>query len=287
MGGRVRHVVAVVGPTASGKSALGVAVATGLGGEVVNADAMQLYRGMDIGTAKTPLSERGGVPHHLLDVLDVAEPANVASFQESARHAIADCHARGVIPVLVGGSSLYVRAVIDDLDFPGTDPQVRGRWAEELQRVGAPALHAHLADIDPAAATQILPSNGRRVVRALEVNELTGRPFTATMPARESIYGHLTMIGLQVTRDALDERLTTRVDQMWEAGLLDEVRRLRDVGLDHGQTAGRAIGYSQAIAQLDGHLDEAEAKAETVQATRKFARRQDRLFHQDPRIHWL
>ncbi len=285
--GRLRHVVVVIGPTASGKSALALALAAGLGGEVVNADAMQLYRGMDIGTAKTPPTDRGGVRHHLLDVLDVTESASVAAFQRDARRAIDDCHSRGVTPVLTGGSSLYVRAVIDQLEFPGTDPAVRARWAAELDDRGAEALHAVLAERDPAAAAHILPSNGRRIVRALEVIELTGQPFIATMPAHESIYPHLTMIGLDVPRADLDVRLAARVDQMWDAGLLDEVRALRAVGLDDGDTAPRAIGYSQAVEQLDGQLSEAEAKAQTVRATRKFARRQDRLFRQDPRIHWL
>ncbi|MGJ9422680.1 tRNA (adenosine(37)-N6)-dimethylallyltransferase MiaA [Aeromicrobium sp. CF3.5] len=280
-------VVVIVGPTASGKSALAVDIAGGMGGEVVNADAMQLYRGMDIGTAKATPSERGGVPHHLIDVLDVTEPASVAAFQRAARTAIADCHDRGVTPVLTGGSSLYVRAVLDQLEFPGTDPDVRARWVAELDRVGTEALHAELARRDPAAAEQILSSNGRRIVRALEVIELTGQPFVATMPPHESIYPHLTMIGLQVPRPDLDKRLADRVEQMWAAGLLDEVRALRQVGLDDGPTASRAIGYSQAIAQLDGAMTEADAKADTVRVTKKFARRQDRLFHADPRVHWV
>jgi tRNA dimethylallyltransferase len=282
-----KHVVVVVGPTASGKSALAVDLARGLGGEVVNADAMALYRGMDIGTAKTPVAERGGVPHHLIDVLDVTEPASVAAFQRAAREVIAACHARGATPVLVGGSSLYVRAVVDWLDFPGTDPDLRARWAAELDRVGSGALHAVLAQRDPAAAAQILATNGRRIVRALEVGDLTGEPFAATMPPHESVYPHVTMIGLEVPRPELDERLTLRVDRMWADGLVEEVRRLRAVGLDAGETASRAIGYRQAADQLDGTLSEDEAKAETVRATRAFARRQDRLFRRDPRIHWL
>ena len=280
-------VVVIVGPTASGKSALAVDLARGLGGEIVNADAMQLYRGMDIGTAKTPTPERAGVPHHLLDVLDVTEPASVAAFQREARAAIDDCLARGVTPVLTGGSSLYVRAVLDRLEFPGTDPQVRARWTDELERIGPVALHADLARRDPAAAAQILSTNGRRIVRALEVIELTGRPFTATMPPHESVYPHLSMIGLEVPRPELDARLVDRVEAMWAAGLLQEVRALREIGLDGGPTASKAIGYSQAIAQLDGAMTETEAQAETVRITRKFARRQDRLFHSDPRIHWV
>ncbi len=280
------HVVVIVGPTASGKSALAVDLATGVGGEIVNADALQLYRGMDIGTAKASAVERAAVPHHLLDVLDVTEAASVAAFQRDARAVIADCHLRGVTPIVTGGSSLYVRAVLDRLDFPGTDPVLRERWSAELERVGAEALHAVLAERDPAAAAQILPTNGRRVVRALEVVELTGRPFTATMPPHESIYPHVTLIGLDVPRLELDVRLTERVDRMWDDGLLDEVTSLRAVGLDDGATASKAIGYSQAIAQLDGRMTETEAKADTVRATRKFARRQDRLFRSDPRIRW-
>ena len=281
------HVVVVLGPTASGKSALGVEIARGLGGEVVNADAMQLYRGMDVGTAKVTDHERGGVPHHLLDVLDIADAASVAEFQRLARAAIDDCQARGVTPVVVGGSSLYVRAVIDPLDFPGTDPAVRARWSDELDRVGPEALHRLLAERDPAAALAILPTNGRRIVRALEVVELTGEPFTATMPAHRSIYPHLTMIGLDVPRDVLDVRLTERVDRMWADGFVDEVRRLREQGLEDAETASRAIGYQQVLALLRGDVDDQQARDDTVTATRKFARRQDRLFHQDPRVHWL
>ena len=281
------HVVVVIGPTASGKSALGVDIARGIGGEVVNGDAYQLYRGMDVGTAKPTDAERGGVPHHLFDVLDVTQAASVATFQAKAREAIADCHARGVTPVLVGGSSLYVRAVLDPLDFPGTDPEVRARWQSLLDRGGPERLHTMLAERDPAAAAEILPTNGRRLVRALEVIELTGRPFIATMPPHVSIYPHVTMLGLSVDREVLDERLTQRVAQMWSAGLVDEVRRLREVGLEDGDTASRAIGYQQVLSFLRGEISEDQAREDTVTATRKFARRQERLFRQDPRIHWL
>lgn len=281
------HLVVVLGPTASGKSALGVDIARGLGGEIVNADAMQLYRGMDIGTAKPTEAERGEVPHHLFDVLAPTESASVAEFQQWARAAIDDCTARGVTPVLVGGSSLYVRAVIDPLDFPGTDPDVRARWAAELDRIGPEALHRVLAERDPESAAAILTTNGRRIVRALEVVELTGRPFTATMPGHSSIYPHVTMLGLEVPRPVLDVRLTERVDRMWADGLVDEVRALREQGLEDGETASRAIGYQQVLAFLRGEIDEDQARADTVTATRKFARRQDRLFHQDPRVHWL
>ena len=289
--GSVDRVVVVVGPTASGKSDLAVELAGRLGatrpGEIVNADSMQLYRGMDVGTAKLPTDGRGGVRHHLLDVLDVTEPASVAEFQRWARDAIADCQARGSVPIVVGGSALYVRAVIDDLDFPGTDADVRSRWTAELERVGAPALHAVLAERDPAAAEQILPSNGRRIVRALEVGELTGEGFVATMPGFDSVYPDLRMIGLDVPRDVLDERLERRVEQMWAAGFVAEVRGLIERGLDESPTASRGLGYQQILAYLRGETSEDEARAATLAGTRKFARRQDRLFRKDPRIHWL
>jgi tRNA dimethylallyltransferase len=282
------RLVVVVGPTASGKSDLGIALAGRLGAaEIVNADSMQLYRGMDIGTAKMPPDQRGGVPHHLLDVLDVADPGSVAEFQRLARATIADCRRRGVTPIIVGGSALYVRAVIDPLDFPGTDAEVRARWTAELENQGAPALHAVLAERDPEAAEQILPSNGRRIVRALEVGELTGEPFVATMPGHESVYPGLTMIGLDVPRDLLDQRLERRVEQMWENGFVDEVKSLIASGLEDGPTASRALGYQQILAHLRGETSEDEARAATVAGTRKFARRQDRLFRKDPRIHWL
>ncbi|MET0929831.1 MAG: tRNA (adenosine(37)-N6)-dimethylallyltransferase MiaA [Aeromicrobium sp.] len=282
------RVVAVVGPTASGKSSLALEIARRLGAaEIVNVDSMQLYRGMDIGTAKAPAAERASLPHHLFDVLDVAETASVAEFQEQARAVVADCLDRGVTPVLVGGSALYVRAVVDRLDFPGTDPTIRQRWADELTERGADALHAELARRDPAAAAQILPTNDRRVVRALEVNELTGKPFTATMPPLESIYAGLVMLGLDVPRDALETRLAARVDQMWADGFVDEVRGLLPAGIEDSLTASRALGYQQILAFLRGETTEDEAREATVTGTRKFARRQDRLFRKDPRIHWL
>ncbi|MEJ7634415.1 tRNA (adenosine(37)-N6)-dimethylallyltransferase MiaA [Aeromicrobium sp.] len=282
------RIVTIVGPTASGKSSLAVALARLLdGAEIVNADSMQLYRGMDIGTAKPSAAERAGIPHHLFDVLDVTEPAAVAEFQAWARDAIRACQARGVTPIVVGGSALYVRAVLDRLDFPGTDPAVRERWAAELASRGSAALHAELASRDPAAAAQILPSNDRRIVRALEVIEVTGRPFAATMPAHDSVFDNLTMLGLDVPRDVLDVRLAERVDQMWAAGFVDEVRALRDLGLDDAPTASRALGYQQILSFLRGETTEDEARESTVAGTRKFARRQDRLFRKDPRIHWL
>lgn len=281
------RVVVVIGPTASGKSALAVALSRRLGGEVVNADAVQLFRGMDIGSAKVTDAERGGVPHHLLDVLDVREEANVAVFQRAARMAIDEIRGRGALPVLVGGSSLYIRAVIDPLDFPGTDPEVRARWTRRLSELGAEALHEELRRRDPAAAEQILPSNGRRIVRALEVGELTGGPFAATMPDFSSIYDDLLVIGLDVPREVLDDRITRRVEQMWADGLVDEVGRLRRYGIEEGLTASRALGYQQVLAHLRGEITEDEARGQTITGTRRFARRQDRMFRKDPRVRWL
>ncbi len=279
--------VVVVGPTASGKSALAVDLCLRTGGEILNADSMQLYRGMDIGTAKSPISERAGVAHHLVDVLDLKERASVARFQREARAIVAECRGRGALPVLVGGSSLYVRAVIDRLDFPGTVPEVRERWARRLEEDGPEALHAELRRVAPEAAAAILPSNARRVVRALEVTEITGEPFVATMPPYDSVVGDVRMIGLDVPREVLDERIAVRVDGMWQDGLLEEVRELEARGLRDAPTAASALGYAQALAQLDGELDEQAAKADTVRATSAFARRQDRLFRKDPRISWL
>ncbi len=284
--------IAVVGPTAVGKSDLAVEVAlrleerTGRRGEVINADSMQLYRGMDIGTAKLTDAEKRGVPHHLLDVWEVSEPADVASYQDMARDRVEQCADHDVIPVLVGGSGLYVRAVLDHLNFPGTDPAVRSRLEAELGDVGPGVLHARLAEADPAAARAILPGNGRRIVRALEVIELTGEPFTANLPDHTSFYP-CTQIGLTAPRTELDERIGTRVDRMWEQGLLEEVRELDELGLREGRTASRALGYAQALAQLDGELSEEEAKADTAQATRRFARRQESWFRRDPRVRWL
>jgi len=279
--------VAIVGPTAAGKSDLAVALAERLGGEVVNADSMQLYRGMDIGTAKLSAAERRGVPHHLLDVLDVTEPAAVATFQGRARAAVDDCRARAVVPVLVGGSALYVRAVLDRFEFPGTDHAVRAELEADLAAAGPAALHARLAADDPAAAAAILATNGRRIVRALEVVRLTGRPFSASLPGYEYAYDRVVQVGVDVPRDVLDWRVTHRVDRMWSAGLVDEVRRLERVGLREGRTASRALGYAQVLRQLAGRCTEQEARDETVRATRRFARRQDSWFRKDPRIGWL
>ncbi|MEV4966306.1 tRNA (adenosine(37)-N6)-dimethylallyltransferase MiaA [[Kitasatospora] papulosa] len=280
------RVITVVGPTAAGKSDLGVFLAQHLGGEVVNADSMQLYRGMDIGTAKLTPAERDGVPHHLMDIWDVTEAASVAEYQRLARTEIDRLLSEGRTPVLVGGSGLYVKGAIDALEFPGTDPGVRARLEQELTEHGSGALHARLATLDPGAAQAILPSNGRRIVRALEVIEITGKPFTANLPGDEAVYDAL-QIGVDVERPELDERIRTRVDRMWEAGLVDEVRDLEARGLREGRTASRALGYQQVLAALAGECTEDEARAETVRATKRFARRQDSWFRRDPRVEWL
>ncbi|HSA49764.1 MAG TPA: tRNA (adenosine(37)-N6)-dimethylallyltransferase MiaA [Yinghuangia sp.] len=276
----------MVGPTAAGKSDLGVALARALGGDVVNTDSMQLYRGMDIGTAKLSVAERGGVPHHLLDVWDVTRTASVAEYQHDARVVVDGLLAAGRTPVLVGGSGLYVRAVVDDLEFPGTDPDVRARLERELDADGPGPLHERLAGLDPAAAAAILPSNGRRIVRALEVIEITGRPFTATLPGPVPVYDCV-QIGVDVPRPTLDERIGARVERMWRDGLVDEVRELEKQGLRDGLTASRALGYAQVLRQLTGEIGEPEAKEDTARATRRFARRQDTWFRRDSRVRWL
>jgi tRNA dimethylallyltransferase len=280
-------VVAVVGPTAAGKSELSLDLAQALGGEVVNTDSMQVYRGMDIGTAKLPLAERRGIPHHLLDLLEVTEPATVAEFQGWARGVIADCRARGVTPILVGGSALYTRAVLDRFEFPGTDPAVRYQLEQELAEVGPEAMHRRLTAVDADAAARIIPTNGRRVVRALEVIAITGRPFSATLPELRYAIDDAHQIGVDIPREVLDERIALRVERMWEAGFVDEVRRLAGHGLREGRTANRALGYQQVLALLDGEITEAEAKEQTVTGTRRFARRQDGWFRKDPRITWV
>ncbi|MFW6772668.1 tRNA (adenosine(37)-N6)-dimethylallyltransferase MiaA [Nocardioides sp. CPCC 205120] len=283
----VPPIVAVVGATAAGKTDLSLDLAERLDGEVVNTDAMQLYRGMDVGTAKLPAAERRGVPHHLLDLLDVTEPASVADFQGRARGVIAEVRGRGRVPVLVGGSALYTRAVLDRFDFPGTDPQVRARYDAELARVGSAALHARLAEVDPEAAAGILPENGRRIVRALEVVELTGRPFSASLPVLEHVDPRTVQVGVAIDRPTLDERIARRVDAMFAAGFVAEVERLLEVGLLDGLTASRAIGYREVAEHLAGRLSLDEARERTVVATRRFARRQESWFTKDPRIRWV
>jgi tRNA dimethylallyltransferase len=289
--GQGHAVVAVVGATGAGKSELSVRLAGALDGEVINADSMQLYRGMDIGTGKLTAAERGDVPHHLLDIWDVTETASVSEYQRLARAVIADVQARGRTPILVGGSGLYVRAAIDNLEFPGTDPALRARLEGELAALGPAALHGKLASADPAAAAAILPSNGRRIVRALEVIELSGRPFSAMLPGYDAVF-QAVQIGLAIPRPRLDERIAVRVRRMFRDGLVDEVTRLADPaapggGLRAGLTASRALGYAQVLRFLDRDWTEAEAEEETVRATRRFARRQESWFRRDPRVRWL
>ena len=279
-------VVAVVGPTATGKSDLGLALAERLDGEVVNADAMQLYRGMDIGTAKLPPAQRRGIVHHQLDVLDVREEASVAAYQRHSRADIAAIHAHGHIAVLVGGSGLYLRAALDRLEIPPTDPAVRARLEAELAEHGVEDLRDRLVAVDPVAADAIEASNGRRIVRALEVVEITGRPFSATMPTREHLLPTV-LLGLGADRPVLDERIDLRVRRMWQAGLVDEVRSLVPQALRDGRTASKALGYRQALAQVDGTMTAEEAQLDTATATRRYARRQESWFRADRRVLWL
>jgi tRNA dimethylallyltransferase len=280
-------VLAVLGPTASGKSDLAVELARRLPAEIVNADSMQLYAGLDIGTAKLSPAERGGIAHHLLDVWPISRSASVADYQCLAREVIAAVHAGGKIPILVGGSGLYVRAALDRLEFPGESAAIRDRLYSELELAGPGVLHARLAAADPAAAAAILASNGRRIVRALEVIELTGGPFMATMPPFESVFRS---VQIGVDRADLDERVEVRVRRMMRQGLLDEVRALLPAGLRASPTAGKALGYAQLLACLDDagavRGDLAEAEAITVRATRRFVRRQRSWFRKDPRTHW-
>ncbi len=282
----------LVGATATGKSGLAVAVAQQLGrsgqpAEIVNADSMLVYRGMDVGTAKPTAAERAGIPHHLIDILEVTESASVAQFQALARTAIAECRGRGAVPIVVGGSALYVRAIVDEFEFPGTDPDLRARLEAELTEIGTSALYARLQAADPAAAARIEPGNARRIVRALEVIQLTGRPFSASLPEPRYALPDVVQLGLSIERPLLDARIEARVAAMWEAGLVEEVRRLAAAGLPDGLTASRALGYRQVLGYLRGECSEEEARMQTVAATRKFARRQDSWFRRDPRIRWL
>ena len=279
-------VIAVVGPTAAGKSELALGLAAAVGGEIVNADSMQLYAGMDIGTAKLTPAQRRGVPHHLLDIWDVRQTASVAEYQRLARAAIDAIRGRGLVPVLAGGSGLYARAALDTLEFPGTDPVLRARLEAELAESGPAPLYARLTGADPAAAAAILPSNGRRIVRALEVIEVSGRPFSATLPRYESVYPAV-QLGLAVDRAELDARIAARTGRMFAAGLVEEVRRLDRAGLREGRTASRALGYAQVLRLLAGDCSEEEARAQTVLATRRFVRRQESWFRRDPRVTWL
>ncbi|GAA1701128.1 tRNA (adenosine(37)-N6)-dimethylallyltransferase MiaA [Microcella alkalica] len=285
-------ILVVVGATGTGKSELGLALAErlathGLRAEIVNGDAMQLYRGMDIGTAKLLPVERRGIPHHLLDVLEVTDEASVARYQQDARGAIEEILARGAVPLLVGGSMLYVAAVLTDFRFPGTDPGIRAKWEAVHAERGTTELHIELARQDSGAAEAIGPHNARRIIRALEVIELTGEPFGVGLAARDTPWRPYVQLGLSLERELLTPRLDARVERMWRLGLLDEVRALRDRGLEQGATASRAIGYAQALAQLRGDCEEVAAIAETAALTRRYARRQVSWFRRDGSIEWL
>ncbi|MET0701763.1 MAG: tRNA (adenosine(37)-N6)-dimethylallyltransferase MiaA [Mycobacterium sp.] len=282
--------IAVIGPTGTGKSALALDIAERVGGEIVNADAMQLYRGMDIGTAKLAPGERRGIPHHQLDVLDIVETATVATYQQAAAADIEAIAARGVVPVIVGGSMMYIQSLLDEWAFPATDPAVRAAWEARLAEVGTAALHAELGRRDPAAAAAILPTDGRRIVRALEVVELTGQPFAASAPVIGAPRWDTVIIGLDWDTELLDQRLLLRTDAMFDGGLVDEVRSLLAVGLRDGVTAGRALGYAQVIAALDAGGDAAllaDAQTLTFTGTRRYVRRQRSWFRRDHRIRWL
>jgi tRNA dimethylallyltransferase len=281
-------VIVICGATATGKSDIAIEVAQEIGAEIINADSMQLYRGMDIGTAKLTVEERKGIPHHLLDVLDVSEDSTVAWYQEKARAAITEIHGRGKDAVIVGGTGLYIKAILDNLNFPDTDPEVRAKLATELAEFGAAALFTRLEELDPAAALAIDRANTRRVIRALEVIEITGMPFTANLPREDSSrYPDALQFGLVMDREHLRERIDQRVDRMWDAGFVDEVDRLIIQGIGNGSTAQRALGYAQIIAMRSGTMTEVEAKEDTKRASRQYARRQETWFSRDARIQWV
>ena len=279
--------VAVIGPTATGKSELALHLAETLGGEIVNIDAMQQYRGMDIGTAKLPPADRRGIAHHQIDVLDVTDVATVARYQDAAAADIDALLDAGRTPVIVGGSMMYIQGLLDQWRFPATDPEVRARYERLLDEVGVARLHRRLAEVDPAAAAAILDTDGRRIVRALEVVELTGRPFAASAPTIGEPRWGTRILALDRDTADLDERIRVRTRAMFAAGFADEVAALADRGLRDGRTARRAIGYAQVLAALDGDHDLAAAEELTVIGTRRYVRRQRSWFRRDPRIVWL
>ena len=280
--------IVICGATATGKSDLAVALAQQIDAEILNADSMQLYKGMDIGTAKITMQERKGILHHLLDLLEVTEDANVAWYQQLARNTIAEIHDRGKNAVIVGGTGLYIKAILDELNFPDTDPVVRAELELEFATKGIAPLFERLEKLDPAAALAIDKANSRRVIRALEVIKITGKPFTANLPREESSrYPYAQQFGLVLDRDALSEKISTRVDRMWEQGFVDEAEKLIAAGITKGVTAQRALGYAQVIAQIEGKVSEEEAKEETKRATRQYARRQETWFSRDERITWI
>jgi tRNA dimethylallyltransferase len=282
------NVIVICGATATGKSDLAVSLAKEIDGEVINADSMQLYKGMDIGTAKITVEERQGIPHHLMDLLDVTEDANVAWYQENAREKISEIHSRGKSAIIVGGTGLYIKAILDDLNFPDTDPVVRTALELEYATKGIGPLFERLEKLDPAAALAIDRANSRRVIRALEVIEITGQPFTANLPRKESTkYPDALQFGLVMDREILSDVISSRVERMWEGGLVAEVERLIESGITRGTTAQKALGYSQVIAFKEGKISEEEAIDETKRATRQYARRQETWFSRDERINWI
>lgn len=280
------RVLAIVGPTAAGKTRLAIEVATRVGGEVISLDSMQAYQGMNIGTATPSMEERAGVAHHMFDVWPISHPLTVVEFRDAARAAIEDVWGRGRVPIAVGGSGLYVRAVLENLDPPGTDTEVRVALEERLAETGPRALHEELERIDPAAAAVINPMNGRRVVRALEVNAITGGPFQANLPEPHDRY-RTTRVGVAIDRTSLDARIEARVDDMWRRGMVDEVRSLLAQGLAEAPTARAALGYGPVMDSLAGEISEEQARMQTSADTKKFARRQQRWFAADSRTHWV
>ena len=281
-------VIVICGATATGKSEIAIQIAQELNAEIINADSMQLYKGMDIGTAKLSPEEQQGIPHHLLDVLDVKEDSTVAWYQERARAAITEIHSRGKDAVIVGGTGLYIKAILDDLNFPDTNPEVRAKLEAEAEEFGSASLFARLEELDPAAALAIDRANTRRIIRALEVIEITGQPFTANLPREDSSrYPEALQFGLVMDREKLRDRIDLRVDRMWEAGFVEEVDRLIALGIKDGVTAQRALGYAQIIAMRDGTMTEDEAKEDTKRASRQYARRQETWFSRDARIQWV
>lgn len=282
------RLIVICGATATGKSDLSVSLAQKIDAEIINADSMQLYKGMDIGTAKISTEEQRGIPHHMLDLLEVNQDANVAWYQDKARSVISDIHARGKDAIIVGGTGLYIKAILDELNFPDTDPVVRAELELEFATKGIAPLFERLEKLDPAAALAIDKANSRRVIRALEVIKITGKPFTANLPREESSrYPYAKQFGLAMDRDTLSERISLRVDRMWEKGFVQEVEKLLSAGIMQGTTAQRALGYAQVIAQIEGKVTQAEAQEETKRATRQYARRQETWFSRDERITWI
>jgi len=279
-------VVVIVGPTAVGKTELSLDIAAHLDAEIINADSMQLYRGMDIGTAKVPVEQRRGIPHHMLDVLEVTQGATVSDYQRDARQVVEQIHARGKRVVVVGGSGLFVQGLLEDMQFPASDPDVRTRLEQEAEEFGAPAMYDRLQALDSAAAANVAPNNLRRVLRALEVIEITGEAPVTTLKQLAEIVPSV-RIGLRRDRAELDQRIEARVEIMWQQGLVDEVRSLEQAGLRDGVTASKALGYAQVLDFLSGEITETEAKELTKSSTRRYVRRQDSWFNRDTRINWL